>query len=129
MPQHQGELRHLLTLLAQLEQGLLPGGRIQELGNPFNGSTVVLGHLRVTGGEKTGLVLRSNKASGGGTGVAESGNAVEVLLMGGDRRHGIVRTPFVLLLLVAKGESSGSHVVVDDSYWTRKRRFEEGLAA
>lgn len=50
MPQDQGELWDLLTLLAELEEGLLAGVLVEQVGNVLHGATVVLGHIGVVCG-------------------------------------------------------------------------------
>jgi hypothetical protein len=44
MPQDQGKLRHLLALLAQLEEGGLARVRLHELRNPLQDALVLLRH-------------------------------------------------------------------------------------
>ena len=108
VPQDQGQLRDLLALLAELEQGLLPGGGTEQLGNPLDGAAVVLGELRVVGGQQAGLLLGGDHGGRGRVGIAQSGKAAEVLLVGG-RCHCMLRTPLVLLLVAAEGESRARH--------------------
>lgn len=86
MPQDQSQLRDLLALLAELQQGSLPGVLVQQVGDVGQGAAIVLGDGVV---DAAGAGILGTSAVGGrveGVDVTVgvgAGEAIVVLLLGG----------------------------------------------
>lgn len=77
VPQDQGELGDLFSLLAEFQKGLLTGVLVQQIGNVGHGAAVILGHVGVVGSR----VLMDSIEGIGMTG--RGCDPVEVSLLGG----------------------------------------------
>lgn len=97
MPQDQGELGDLFSLLAELQESLLTGIFIQEIGNVGHGAAVVLGHVRVVGSR----ILMDGIESVGMTG--RGCDPVEVSLLGGSSSSSSLLGMVLMALLMHPG--------------------------
>lgn len=99
MPQDQGELRNLLALLAQFQEGLLAGILVQQVGDVSHCAAIVLGHVGVIGSRVLVDGIERIRMAGRG------GDAVEVSLLGGGRSSSSLLGMLVMGLLVHPGGS------------------------
>lgn len=97
MPQDQGKLGDLLTLLAQLEEGLLAGVLVEEVCDVGHGTTVVLGHVGVVGARVLVDGVEGIRMAG------RRSDTVEVGLLGGGGGGSSLLSVLVMRLLVHPG--------------------------
>lgn len=62
MPDHEGQLRNLLPLLAQFHERCLPAGWVQELCNPDEDLAILIADSSVHAGDRIGQTLSAHAA-------------------------------------------------------------------